>query len=107
MRDLVVKSSMQESKQRSTRPENICGGYVSGYVGDGMIDGGGGRCLDLMVRLEGVPGIEDELGERGRWGWTYVHELLHLLALHARLEFALLRGIESESARERVLESAM
>lgn len=32
-----------------------------------------------------------------RRGETYVHELLHLFALHARLEFALLRGIESES----------
>lgn len=28
---------------------------------------------------------------------TYTHELLHLLALHALLELALLIGIESES----------
>jgi len=28
IRDLVVKSSMQASKQRSTRPENICARYV-------------------------------------------------------------------------------
>lgn len=34
MRDLVVKSSMHESKQRSTRPENICVEDVSTCIGD-------------------------------------------------------------------------
>ena len=92
IRDLVVKSSMQASKQRSTRPENICVccqclvngryGWTSGGCG-GV--GDGGRVVTGLV------------GKKTKEGATYAHELLHLLALHALLKFTLLGGIESKS----------
>lgn len=78
-RDLELKSWTQSVKQRWTRFE-----YIYATASDQRL----------------VPWVSDsrlcwDLGE-GRWmdGLTYVHEVLHLLALHAALQLALLGGVQ-------------
>lgn len=74
----MVKSSTQWSKQRSTRLENIYSG---------------GR-QHWQDRKTPSVCVAAQIGGRNK---TDPHELLHLLALHALLEFALLLGIETET----------
>lgn len=72
-RDLVVKSLTQSSKQRWTILEYICVGVRHRRSGE--------------VRNQTIHAFHTVI--------TYSHKLLHLLALHARRELALLRLVEA------------
>lgn len=80
-RDLEVKSCTQSVKQRCTRFEYIC--EMRKRV----------RSLACW-RFERWPGFALFPSLERVSGETYVHEVLHLLALHAALQLALLGGVQ-------------